>query len=334
MEPVKPFYVPSLLTSLLFLFAATGCAAEQWFPEGCRPSKCGDIVLKYPFRLTTDPYDCGHSSYTLSCDGQNRALMDFHSGKYSVTAIDYEEATVQVVDVGFQSTNCSLPSRSLPPASIGTHEFYSLVSRNWVGFVNCTEKVEFKKYRLLPCHSQGRAFVYAVPAYTAADLAPSCSEISITPTSRDVSSEPDLIQALQQGFILSFSPHRLRPSTVLDHCFDLAQQKTDNSIGKNIFSWIGRLFKFENRLRTCYGRYTDLGSDYKRKLVFAIFVVIVVEVLQALIIIEVVRKVVFVPLFLWPLLVYKARRKKKSGEDEEKPTQMQLNDSSEKRSPV
>ncbi|KAJ4953768.1 hypothetical protein NE237_030600 [Protea cynaroides] len=72
------------------------------------PSPCRNLLnISYPFRLNTDPPDCGGDSrYELSCEN-NRTILHLDSGEYHVEAISYENQSMRVVDSGLQIHNCS-----------------------------------------------------------------------------------------------------------------------------------------------------------------------------------------------------------------------------------
>ncbi|XP_019195134.1 PREDICTED: LEAF RUST 10 DISEASE-RESISTANCE LOCUS RECEPTOR-LIKE PROTEIN KINASE-like 2.1 [Ipomoea nil] len=81
----------------------------------CNPSSCGSIRnISSPFRLNTDPQNCGNPDYQLTCDEQNRTVLTLKSQKYYVQSINYGNYTVRVVDPGVQQNNiCSFPRYAL-----------------------------------------------------------------------------------------------------------------------------------------------------------------------------------------------------------------------------
>ena len=69
------------------------------------PSYCGNIQkITYPFRLKGDPENCGYKNYELACEN-NRTVLSLFSGKYYVEAINYNNNTIRLVDVGIQKDN-------------------------------------------------------------------------------------------------------------------------------------------------------------------------------------------------------------------------------------
>ncbi|KAL6129521.1 hypothetical protein ACLB2K_072871 [Fragaria x ananassa] len=106
-------------SELLFPMLNVCCHAEDH--QHCQPSSCGNIRnISYPFRLTDDPDKCGDSRYSLTCEN-NLTVLHLFSGRYYVLAINYENATIRVVDVNLRKDNCS----SLPPYSLTTYNFRS-----------------------------------------------------------------------------------------------------------------------------------------------------------------------------------------------------------------
>ncbi|KAG5544841.1 hypothetical protein RHGRI_017335 [Rhododendron griersonianum] len=77
-------------------------------------SSCGNIPIKHPFRVKADPKKCGNKKYELECEHGRLVLNLFSSGNYYVHAINYNNYTIRLVDVGLQQGNCSsVPHYSL-----------------------------------------------------------------------------------------------------------------------------------------------------------------------------------------------------------------------------
>ena len=85
---------PPLLSAPMFklalfvfiVFFQNSCFAK-YNNHDCPPSSCGNIPdISYPFRLRTDPNECGDKRYTLSCENDNTStvlyLYSTTSGKY------------------------------------------------------------------------------------------------------------------------------------------------------------------------------------------------------------------------------------------------------------
>ncbi|KAM3729812.1 hypothetical protein ACB098_12G038900 [Castanea mollissima] len=65
----------------------------------CSASSCGNIHnISLPFRLNTDPENCGDPRYELSCENNHTVLLYLFGGKYFVQEISYNNYTIRIVD--------------------------------------------------------------------------------------------------------------------------------------------------------------------------------------------------------------------------------------------
>ncbi|BFG34832.1 hypothetical protein CerSpe_211060 [Prunus speciosa] len=96
-----------LLLLLLLLLVPSSCS--QTASNNITANKahdctrsCGNINISSPFRLKGDSKHCGNKSFELSCEakGNGTAVLYFLSGKYYVQAINYNNATIRLVDAG------------------------------------------------------------------------------------------------------------------------------------------------------------------------------------------------------------------------------------------
>ncbi|KAH7839322.1 hypothetical protein Vadar_002627 [Vaccinium darrowii] len=68
--------------------------------------------------------NCGNKKYELDCEHNRPVLHLFASGKYYVQAINYNNYTIRLVDVGLQQGNCSsFPLYSLPDLNFTTSQY-------------------------------------------------------------------------------------------------------------------------------------------------------------------------------------------------------------------
>ncbi|XP_015164585.1 glycerophosphodiester phosphodiesterase protein kinase domain-containing GDPDL2-like [Solanum tuberosum] len=99
-------------STLILIFLQT-CNAWMIESSYCPPSACGHIRnISYPFRLNTDPKDCGEDpAYELACEG-NQTVISLFSKKLYVQAINYNNGTIHLVDLTLQTQDdlCSLRS--------------------------------------------------------------------------------------------------------------------------------------------------------------------------------------------------------------------------------
>ncbi|GLT61355.1 hypothetical protein SLA2020_340680 [Shorea laevis] len=74
------------LMVLAFSFFLDACMARAKY-KPCLPfSSCGNLSITYPFRLNSDPVECGEPGYELACDN-NRTTLVTKDGKFFVENI-------------------------------------------------------------------------------------------------------------------------------------------------------------------------------------------------------------------------------------------------------
>ncbi|KAE8703329.1 putative receptor-like protein kinase [Hibiscus syriacus] len=121
---------PPLVWLLLHLLAL----ALSLFPHAsmargtdnhCVSTLCGNLSISYPFRLKTQPQNCGVKSCELVCEN-NRAIFPAEHGNFYVQRISYANQTFQLVDLNLENDNCSLPLGSLPFNTTSSGEFSRL----------------------------------------------------------------------------------------------------------------------------------------------------------------------------------------------------------------
>jgi hypothetical protein len=213
-------------------------------------SSCGEIDnISYPFRLQDDPKNCGRRRYTLSCDQNNRTVLDLYAGKYYVQQINYDDYTIRVVDPGIQV----LP---IPRYFLNINNFsYGIFGESYapnqngmesVVFVMCKNPVSSPFYlETSACFSNGseyhssnssKRYRYVKVGITnAADVVDSCQIERMVPTSsprnddRHVSCS-DVHNKLVYGFELSWQRDNCRSCFIVeeltgDSCyFDVANR--------------------------------------------------------------------------------------------------------------
>ncbi|XP_050254855.1 uncharacterized protein LOC126700696 [Quercus robur] len=115
----------TVLIALVLLAPPTYCSN----PPCAHSSSCGNIPnISFPFRLTSDPQNCGDSKYELSCDANNRTVLYLFEGryKYYVQEISYSNYTIRIVDSSIHKDNYfSTPSNSLHRHNFNFDDPYS-----------------------------------------------------------------------------------------------------------------------------------------------------------------------------------------------------------------
>ncbi|XP_039173664.1 rust resistance kinase Lr10 [Eucalyptus grandis] len=116
----------------------------------CVASSCGDIHnISDPFRLKSDPKECGNVNYELTCEG-NRTVLYMNRGRYYVLSINYSTHQIRVVDDGIHKGNCSSLPRHQPTGNWPLHLQYSYAHytppTKSVVIVNCSKLVSSSFY--------------------------------------------------------------------------------------------------------------------------------------------------------------------------------------------
>ncbi|KAG6645458.1 hypothetical protein CIPAW_08G124300 [Carya illinoinensis] len=102
-----------LTSTILVLILVPSASSIKNNHHYCPPSSCGNIPnISYPFRLKTDPPNCGDQRYELSCDDNSHTLLFLHGSKYYVSQINYNNYTIRIVDSGIQEDNYSFIPRN------------------------------------------------------------------------------------------------------------------------------------------------------------------------------------------------------------------------------
>ncbi|GKV46686.1 hypothetical protein SLEP1_g53662 [Rubroshorea leprosula] len=97
------------LMVLAFSFFPDACMARAKY-KPCFPfSSCGNLSITYPFRLNSDPVECGEPGYELVCDNNCTTLVT-KDGKFFVENIT--NSSVRLVDASLQRDICSIPHSS------------------------------------------------------------------------------------------------------------------------------------------------------------------------------------------------------------------------------
>ncbi|XXG78195.1 hypothetical protein AAC387_Pa08g2187 [Persea americana] len=150
------------LASLSVVMVFLQCNAEMG--EICSPSSCGSVEnVSYPFRLKTDPINCGLQSFELSCESNRTILSLQDSKKFYENTISYDHRKLRIVDSGLERDNCSsLPRYFLGPGdSLGP--FYSPSEIEEITYINCSAPMESPSYiATAPCfNSSSLPYFYA-----------------------------------------------------------------------------------------------------------------------------------------------------------------------------
>jgi hypothetical protein len=223
--------VPSTTLFSVLIFILSTEVEARFIPHGCSRSSCGDIeIIDYPFRLKTDPPGCGETVFQLSCEN-NKTILEFHSGKYYVKQISYDDNRLRVVDFNLASGSCSLPYKSVSVDEVSDDHHYRLVSNTYTSFIKCSNNLSDQAYRLLPCLSgNGSSFYVSYDNYIISNLQGPCSFISRVPTVYQTVLFPSfdsILQLMQTGFDLEWSIECWDSSFSYD-CYKSGQSNPNN----------------------------------------------------------------------------------------------------------
>ncbi|XP_073304857.1 LEAF RUST 10 DISEASE-RESISTANCEUS RECEPTOR-LIKE PROTEIN KINASE-like 1.4 [Primulina huaijiensis] len=162
MSKGKPMFF--ILTILILLWFPAGIRSHN--SSSCVSSSCGEISISYPFRLATDPPNCGHPDpiFKLQCL-QNRTILQSDSAKYVVRSISYNNFSIRVSDLGIVEKNySSCPAYS--SNALETRYLSAGFSNTDILFVNCLKPVSNRLYVEDPVCGNPTAFSNSSRVYS------------------------------------------------------------------------------------------------------------------------------------------------------------------------
>ncbi|ONI21041.1 hypothetical protein PRUPE_2G047400 [Prunus persica] len=152
----------------------------------CSELRCGDIPIKFPFRLKDkQPDHCGYPGFDLSCNGSNNMVLELPiSVKFIVTDINYKSQVIQVVD----PDGC-VP-RQLHKLNLSASAFQFKDEGNYYTLFNCSpaDRNLLTKppifYYQIPCLSETSHQMLAIFSDSSIDEAPisSCTKLYNLPS--------------------------------------------------------------------------------------------------------------------------------------------------------
>jgi hypothetical protein len=220
-----------IVVVVLLLHQTCNTTAE----DHCPPSSCGSILnIRHPFRLTSDPENCGDQRYNFSCENNQTLVLHLYHGRYYVRQINYNNYTIKIVDpsIGLNANEyySFIPRYSLEYNNLNSGEPYHTVLKNRreyltlsTIFVECEKPVNSRYHlNISACIEDGvypnsKRYTYALFGYerAAVELGNLChvEQISLTSYSdryynddlRNISCI-DFHNDLLQGFELSWFP--------------------------------------------------------------------------------------------------------------------------------
>ncbi|KAG6516533.1 rust resistance kinase Lr10-like [Zingiber officinale] len=266
------------------------------------PSSCGDIDIRYPFRLCGDPDGCGNDSSELGCEGNRAVYNDLHSKKYVVTEISYNTSIrLRLMYSGFLSdTNCLLPAPFFLNDPFRTTGI--LIEPLWASFMNCTQEVRSHEYVEVPCLSGSSSTTYVIINYYSYQLSylkNSCSFLTTVPVEHSLSpGDNDVFELLRKGFVLEWFMKR----SLLKQCWEESSYALEN------FGGLSLLYKIVNAI---FWGFEFLSCFYSHKNV----TLIVASLLQYVIAASLVARSLLAPLCAFGFLLLNCWRRSRAPED-------------------
>jgi hypothetical protein len=145
--------------------------------HSCPPSSCGSIPINisYPFRLTSDPENCGDQRYNLSCENNQTLVLHLYDGRYYVRQINYNNNTIRLIDPGI-GLNANeyysfIPRYSLVYNNFNSRDPYQIIGTLSTIFVECEKPVNSRYHlNISTCIEDGvypnsKRYTYALFGY-------------------------------------------------------------------------------------------------------------------------------------------------------------------------
>ncbi|EOY13647.1 PR5-like receptor kinase [Theobroma cacao] len=136
------------LVAALALFLLPETCIARSINKDCGFTMCGDVNIRFPFRLTSQPHNCGNHRYELECENNNRTTLVTKHGRFHVQNISYEMGKMQVIDANLDRDDCSLPrsSRNSFDAACELPYAMSYATSSNMYLVNCTTPMKSSLY--------------------------------------------------------------------------------------------------------------------------------------------------------------------------------------------
>ncbi|TYH46751.1 hypothetical protein ES332_D11G360800v1 [Gossypium tomentosum] len=100
----------STLILIFLLFLCPQSSISRTLTKRCGVTQCGNVNISHPFRLKTQPPECGDRRFELDCEADINQLTFFRRyNKFQVHEIFYENSTLTVSYQNQVTGNCSLP---------------------------------------------------------------------------------------------------------------------------------------------------------------------------------------------------------------------------------
>nr|KJB17939.1 hypothetical protein B456_003G025800 [Gossypium raimondii] len=186
--------------------------------DDCAPLRCGNLTIGYPFRLKTQPRNCGDPRFELDCENStDSVVLIIEQEKFYVQNISYSDYTIRFVDPSLVDTNnCSIPLSSFPLSGSSCDQYMiETIDFQFMYIVNCMTLMESRIYidasRCIngsgSSSSQQSYFYFLVGRTPPSEFDPSCTVVARVPGDfRNISGLPtsDVYEKLSKGFEMSW----------------------------------------------------------------------------------------------------------------------------------
>ncbi|KAK5786940.1 hypothetical protein PVK06_041590 [Gossypium arboreum] len=252
-KPKPQLPTHALVAAIVVLLQFPELCVAKTRNKYCNSTVCGNVTISYPFRLPTQPPNCGEPRFELDCDSNNRTVLFLNHGRFYVQTIWYEYSTIRAIDPNLAVDDCSLPRGSLL--------FWDKMPYSWVFplslmyVVNCTKAIKSSLYidaSRCPVNSSGSdpppdSYVYFLGERTSPrDFDESCRiEATVPVMVQNISgfSTSDIYEKLlKPGFELSWSFGSESQQASPIHALYLYFMSSNNRVGEAPFPQIPAKF--------------------------------------------------------------------------------------------
>ncbi|KAK1279672.1 putative receptor-like protein kinase [Acorus gramineus] len=161
---------------IFHLLHSTKGQTDDGFFKICPPKKCGDEgpLIRFPFRLDSQPRSCSLNTTQLSCSGNTTLLNLPWSGNFTVTAIDYLH---NIITIKGRDSWSKCPLQGFLSLNFTSTVFIPLM----VSLVSCPRNSSWiipdKVVGPIPCLSDDpNQSIYAASGFLSMDVLPDICE--------------------------------------------------------------------------------------------------------------------------------------------------------------
>ncbi|KAK9705180.1 hypothetical protein RND81_07G038900, partial [Saponaria officinalis] len=199
--------VITLCNLFLLLMLQPSWSLDPYY-KACYPRACGNLSISYPFyiRGVQEPY-CGYPDFGVTCDRNNRSIINISGDNYIIQNISYDDQSVRVTKSAFLHPvfHCihSIPNRTFndPRFQLSTSHKTILLLQN------CTENsIKRLQHNRITCISENEnrtAFaVYEQENYVE-KFAVNCDTMAKVPY--EGQNDSNVENALRRGIVLNWT---------------------------------------------------------------------------------------------------------------------------------